>query len=54
MRKTKAARKLRLQKETLSNLQPRELSKVEGAEKYTFTCQTYYGCDTFTHNADCW
>lgn len=56
MRKTKTARKLKLQKETVRNLQPRELSQAEGAaDKYTWTCQSYdTSCNDFTHNADCW
>lgn len=55
MRK-KTARKLKLEKETLRNLQPKELSQAEGAaDKYTFTCASYNGnCNDFTYNIDCW
>jgi hypothetical protein len=55
MRKT--ARKLKLPKETLRNLQSKELSQAEGGagDKYTFTCLSYDGrCTNFTHNVDCY
>ena len=48
----KKIRKIRLNKETLRNLQSDELRQAEGGAEYSFTCKTVC-CDTTYYTQTC-